>query len=249
MRLHLARVAGSSPREAGACMYVGAQGQLGTIGGGQLEYMALDQARALLASGQASASMDVPLGPEIGQCCGGRVQVDLVRMADLPSELAKLEAARQTYPHVLVFGAGHIGRALVRALRPLPCTPRLIDSRAEELALAADFPQTLTPLPEAELRAAPAGSAYIILTHDHALDFLLGAEALARTDAAYCGMIGSATKAARFARYCRDQGLDPTPLRCPMGLKTASKEPSVIAAMIVAELWPALETVPARALT
>lgn len=247
VRLYLAHVAGSSPRAAGACMYVGAAGQLGTIGGGQLEYMALDQARAMLASGGLAAQMDVPLGPEIGQCCGGRVQVELVQLTDLDAELAALESARLTHPHVLIFGAGHIGRALARALQPLPCAAQLIDSRAAELALAADLAQTLTPLPEAVLRAAPPGSAFIILTHDHALDFLLGAEALARHDAAYCGMIGSATKAARFARFCRSQGLDPSPLHCPMGRKTTSKEPGVIAAMIVAELWAALENTQSRA--
>lgn len=247
VRLRLAHVAGSSPRAAGASMYVGAAGQFGTIGGGQLEYMALDQARALLASGGLAARMDVPLGPEIGQCCGGRVQVELTRLTDPEAELVALETIRQTHPHVLIFGAGHIGRALARAVQPLPCAARLIDSRAAELALAADLPQTLTALPESELRAAPAGSAFIILTHDHALDFLLGAEALARHDAAYCGMIGSATKAARFARFCREQGLNPGPLHCPMGRKTASKEPGVIAAMIVAELWAALESRQSRA--
>lgn len=246
VRARLDAVQGSSPRDAGAAMYIGASGIAGTVGGGQLEYMVIDRARQMLMRGEDAAQMDVPLGPEIGQCCGGRVQVGLDRLAKPADEIAALEAAQTDLPKVLIFGAGHIGRALARALVPLPCAPLLVDSRAAELALAPDLPQQLTPLPEAALRAAPPGSAFIILTHDHALDFLLGAEALARGDAAYAGMIGSATKAARFARYAREQGLRPDGLTCPMGQKTQSKDPAVIAAMILAEVWPALERATAR---
>ena len=249
MRVELTRVQGSSPRDAGAVMYVGVQACIGTIGGGQLEYMAIDQARRMLASGQVQGDMNVPLGPEIGQCCGGRVSVGLRLLNDLEAECAMLRCAQQLNPQVLIFGAGHIGRALARALAPLPCNPILVDSRCAELALASALPQLLTPLPEAALRAAAPASAYIILTHDHALDFLLGVEALARQDAAYIGMIGSATKAARFAKFSREHRQDPRGLTCPMGQKSASKDPAVIAAMIVAEVWPILERVQVRALT
>ncbi|MEZ5714807.1 MAG: XdhC family protein [Paracoccaceae bacterium] len=80
VRVRIAAVAGSSPREVGAEMLVSHTGEYGTIGGGQLEYMALDEARRLLAGGVERAGMDVPLGPEIGQCCGGRVRLDLQRL-------------------------------------------------------------------------------------------------------------------------------------------------------------------------
>lgn len=249
IRVELVEVLGSSPRDAGAVMYVGAEACLGTIGGGQLEYMAIDQARAMLASGAELDEMNVPLGPEIGQCCGGRVRVLLRLVGDAPSEYAALEQAKNGQPQVFIFGAGHVGRAVAQALAPLPCAALLVDSRAQELKLAADLPQIQTPLPETLIRSATAGSAFIILTHDHALDFLLGVEALARGDAAYIGMIGSATKAARFATYARAQGQDPAGLICPMGRKTASKDPAVIAAMIIAEVWPALEHHIAKALT
>ncbi|MBV0891084.1 xanthine dehydrogenase accessory protein XdhC [Paracoccus sp. Z118] len=233
IRVRITRARGSTPREEGAEMMVGPDALTGTIGGGQLEYLAIDRARQMLAKGEASAVMDVPLGPEIGQCCGGRVELRLDREPATP---------RPPGPPVLIFGAGHVGRALSRALMPLPLSPRLIDQRAAELALAAPGVITkLTPLPEAEIRAAPPGAAYVILTHDHALDFLLGVEALARQDAAYIGMIGSRTKRATFARFARSQGVDPSPLTCPIGAGfPRDKRPEVIAAFTAAEIMTRL---------
>lgn len=242
IRVRLARVRGSAPREAGAEMFVGREATVGTIGGGQLEYMAIDRARQMLARGEAEAAMDVPLGPEIGQCCGGRVELRLDRA---------LPPVERPGPPVLIFGAGHVGRALAAALLPLPLAPRLIDQRAAELALAAPgVPTLLTPLPEAEIRAAPPGAAYVILTHDHALDFLLAAEALRRGDAAYVGMIGSRTKRATFGRFARQQGVSTDALICPIGWGgTRDKRPAVIAALTAAELLDTLlaPTAPAAA--
>ena len=127
IRVRVTRARGSTPREEGAEMFVGEGRTVGTIGGGQLEYLAIDRARQMLSRGEAEAEMDVPLGPEIGQCCGGRVELRLDRA---------LPAPREPGPPVLIFGAGHVGRALAAALMPLPLSPRLIDPRAEELALA-----------------------------------------------------------------------------------------------------------------
>nr|WP_111298765.1 xanthine dehydrogenase accessory protein XdhC [Paracoccus saliphilus] len=232
IRVRVISTRGSTPREAGAEMVVTQNEAQGTIGGGQLEYMAIDRARQMLARGEAEARMDIPLGPEIGQCCGGRVVLLLDRGAPTPQE----------HPDVLIFGAGHVGRALSQALKPLPVNALLIDSRPEELARAAG-PTLLTPLPEAQIRAAAPGSSVVILTHDHALDFLLAAEALARTDLTYVGMIGSATKRAQFARFARDRGLDPAPLTCPIGAGfSRDKRPQVIAAFTAAELMACLTT-------
>ncbi|MDO5705948.1 MAG: xanthine dehydrogenase accessory protein XdhC, partial [Paracoccus sp. (in: a-proteobacteria)] len=145
-------------------------------------------------------------------------------------------------PPVLIFGAGHVGRALAAALLPLPVEARLIDQRADELAQAPEgVRRILTPLPEAEIRAAPPGAAFVILTHDHALDFLLAVEALGRDDAAYVGMIGSRTKRATFSRYARQQGVSPHGLTCPIGAgRTRDKRPAVIAALTAAELLDTL---------
>ncbi|MTD99631.1 xanthine dehydrogenase accessory protein XdhC [Paracoccus sp. YIM 132242] len=228
IRVRVIQALGSTPRDAGAEMFVCPNRVDGTIGGGQLEYMAINRARAMLASGEERADMDIPLGPEIGQCCGGRVVLHLDREGPTP----------QDHPDVLVFGAGHVGRALTLALHPLPVNVTLIDPRPEELARAAPGIATrLIPLPEAEIRAARPGSAVVILTHDHALDFLLAAEALARPDLSYVGMIGSATKRAQFTRFARARGIDPTPLVCPIGAGfSPDKRPAVIAAFTAAEL-------------
>lgn len=230
IRVRITRARGSTPREEGAEMMVGAEAVTGTIGGGQLEYLAIDRAQQMLARGELRAVMDVPLGPEIGQCCGGRVELTLDRQPASPAP---------PRPSVLIFGAGHVGRALARAMLPLPVKVRLIDQRPAELALA-DVRGELTPLPEAEVRRAPPGSAYVILTHDHALDFLIAAEALARLNAAYVGMIGSATKRATFSRFARQRGIDPAPLTCPIGGTVRDKRPEVIAAFTAAEIMATL---------
>ena len=148
----------------------------------------------MLEAGSFERRLEVPLGPEIGQCCGGYVAIamDFLDAAALGAEEARHAAERGTLPSVYIFGAGHVGRALADSFSLLPVQITLVDEREEELALCrAPVRQCLTPLPEAEVRAAPAGSAFIVLTHDHALDFLLTAAALERGDAAYVGMIGS----------------------------------------------------------
>lgn len=236
IRVRVIAARGSTPRDEGAEMIVTPDAIQGTIGGGQLEYMAIDRARQMLARGEDAARMDIPLGPEIGQCCGGRVVLELDRNAPTP----------QVHPDVLIFGAGHVGRALAVALAPLPVNTLLIDSREAELALAT-APVLLTALPEAEIRAARPGSAVVILTHDHALDFLLATEALARSDLAYIGMIGSATKRAQFSRFAAGRGVDPAALTCPIGAGfSRDKRPEIIAAFTAAELMARLTTTPAK---
>lgn len=238
IRVRISAARGSTPREVGAEMMVTMDGATGSIGGGALEYMALDRARQMLARGETQARMDVPLGPEIGQCCGGRVTLSLDRQPATPPPPA---------PPVLIFGAGHVGRALAAALAPLPVAARLIDSRAEELARATG-PTTLTAIPEAEVRAAQPGAAYVVMTHDHALDFLIAAEALSRRDAAWVGMIGSHSKRASFARHAARAVVDPAPLVCPIAATAPrDKRPEVIAAFAAAEIMAALLT-PAKAL-
>lgn len=236
-------VFGSTPREKDTEMVVSADGQFGTIGGGQLEFLAIDQARGLLRSGGHSDRLDIPLGPGIGQCCGGRVVLSFARLdgvarTDLLSVWQAREAAR---PCVYVFGAGHVGRALAAALGLLPLSVTVIDTRPVFLN---DLPEGVaalaSPMPEAEVRAAPAGSAFVAVTHDHALDFLITREALARTDAAYVGMIGSKTKRAQFRRWHAREGGDPdrlAALYCPIGGSAVDdKRPEIIAALTSAEI-------------
>ncbi len=227
-------------------MLISATEIFGTIGGGQLEFMAIDNARALL-SGSGLAQMDVPLGPEIGQCCGGRTLLSFTRVtpelaADLESRLAAESAA---YPNVMLFGAGHVGQALAAALAPLPFRVTVVETRAEALQ---DLPDTVTArhvaMPEALVTDLPPGSAVVILTHDHALDFLIAREALARGDLAYVGMIGSATKRATFKNWLAREtegAVSSEALVLPIGgTAVRDKRPAVIAALVAAELLTAL---------
>ncbi|HHV68342.1 MAG TPA: xanthine dehydrogenase accessory protein XdhC [Ochrobactrum intermedium] len=242
-------VKGSAPRDAGAWMLVARDMIFRTIGGGQLEYMAIDHARKILAGGR-DTPMDVPLGPEIGQCCGGRVGLSFKRVnRGLTDELVgKVDAEIATRPHVYVFGAGHVGDALANALSFTPVRVVLVDTRETEL-MACDVPGVetcLSAMPEQVVRSAPPGSAFIVLTHDHALDFLIVTEALQRGDAVYVGMIGSKTKKATFKNWLkREVGSDNLfeNLVCPVGgAVVKDKRPEVIAALVAAEVLTAVLT-------
>lgn len=243
-------VSGSSPRNSGAWMLVSDRATFGTIGGGQLEFMAIEEARSLAAQGQLAKTLDIPLGPEIGQCCGGRVSVCLTVL----DEAGKFEIvdrddnAHEAYPCVYIFGAGHVGRALSQALLLLPVRTILVDTRKDELAQAAYTVETLlTSIPEDIVRDAAPGSAFVVLTHDHSLDFLITGEALARGDARYVGMIGSATKRALFERWYRQSEAEAANLEtltCPIGAQlSADKRPEVIAAFTAAEIVARLTAV------
>ncbi|WP_095201025.1 xanthine dehydrogenase accessory protein XdhC [Mesorhizobium carmichaelinearum] len=296
--VEVAGTKGSTPREKGAFMLVSQEAIFGTIGGGQLEYMAIDKARQMLFStlegemaakrpegvlsggttraasstpaatppdgfaatlpsrGRGSrievdevcATLDVPLGPEIGQCCGGRVEV-LIRLVDAPlaAELiAAAEAEEAHLPHVYIFGGGHVGQALAATIALLPVHGVVIETRTEALEGMPETVETrLTPMPEAEVRNAPAGTAFAILTHDHALDFLIVAEALKRDDAAYVGMIGSKTKKATFKNWflksAEGTEAEFARLVSPIGGDAVKdKRPPVIAALAAAEIMTAL---------
>jgi xanthine dehydrogenase accessory protein XdhC len=220
----VARAAGSTPREGGARMLATGRDLLGTVGGGRLEWEAVARARAMLDSGEDEATLELPLGPAVGQCCGGHVTLALRRAdAGLLARLEKQEAeGAATLPPVLLFGAGHVGKALAAALAPLPLRVRWMDGRADQFP--ARTPEgvevVVTERTVAEVEAAPAGAAFLVLTHSHALDFALCEAVLRRGDFAYLGLIGSATKRARFERGFRELGLpDATVARltCPIG--------------------------------
>jgi xanthine dehydrogenase accessory factor len=250
----VAAVKGSAPREAGTHMIVTGEVSHGTIGGGSLEWEAMLRARALLDTDAANATMKLPLGPELGQCCGGFVSLRLQRAdAALCVQLEAIEAREQEeLPLVLLFGAGHVGKALARALAPLPLRLRWIDGRADA------FPDPAIAGPEVvisealldEVEAASAGAAYLVLTHSHALDSMICAAALQRGDFAYLGLIGSRTKRAQFERGFRDLDIAEeriARLVCPIGGgRIRDKRPAVIAALVAAELLQALADAAAK---
>ena len=234
---------GSTPREAGATMVVTALETAGTIGGGQLEFHCIDFARRMLETGAADQTLDIPLGPQMGQCCGGRVGIRLQRAdaAALAMLAAREKAQIALHRPVMIVGAGHTGRALALALAPLPLTVTLTDDRDDVLGgLPAEITCIRMADPVLAVERAVPGTAFVILSHSHALDYRLAEAALARGDATYVGMIGSATKRARFeASFLRAGGMKKALARltCPIGCSDVDdKRPEVIAALTAAEL-------------
>lgn len=221
---------GSTPREAGCKMVVTERAAFGTIGGGNLEFQSIAAARDLLAGAQTGPVVrDYPLGPALGQCCGGHASV-------------LLEPVRPPSWHVALFGAGHVGRAVAGVLGTLACRVTWIDGRANVFpaGLPANVVARGEPAPAAGVAPLPAGTQVLVMTHDHALDYAIVTAALARPELPFVGLIGSATKRARFvARLARD-GLPAAAIRrlvCPIGIPGAGgKAPAEIAVAVAAQL-------------
>ena len=286
----LARVQGSSPREAGARMVVRPSGGFhGTIGGGALEWVALEAALAALKAGRGPrrgarwrwapnsrnaaaaestggsrflTARDVEelgaLAAAEGEGAGsltarigadGRVERRLDRdrpggrlTEALPDGKEWTEPIGESARAVYLFGAGHVGRALALALAPLPFVVRWIDLRREAFPARAPANVALihAPEPASELANAPDGALIVVMTHSHAIDLDIVAAALKSERFGYVGLIGSATKRARFLSQMRDAGLTEAMLArlvCPIGVPgIEGKDPAVIAASTAAQL-------------
>jgi xanthine dehydrogenase accessory factor len=197
----------------------------------------------MLEQGSASRTMDLELGPLMGQCCGGQLSLSFEPIdAPLAEQLTRREQAlMEARPAVMVFGLGHTGRALAAMLNLLPFALTLIDDRSDVFAdLPAGCRVRYLEDPADAIMEAPAGAAFIILTHSHALDYRLTEAALLRGDAAYVGMIGSKTKRRRFESQFLRAGGQATALArltCPIGASDIDdKRPEIIAALTAAEL-------------
>ncbi len=233
-------IVGSTPREPGARMIVTADRIYGTIGGGNLEFQACRIARNQLEQGADDGLQRFPLGAGLGQCCGGLVNLMFERLG-VDSDWAGL--AREDAPiELYLFGAGHVGSALVSALRDLPVEINWIDTRDDMLPKSARAGVTTicSDTPEAEIDAAPAGSYFLVMTHDHALDQRLCEQVLKRDDFAYFGLIGSLSKRRNFETRMRRRGIDAHRFEgmiCPIGIGgITSKQPAQIAISVAAEI-------------
>jgi xanthine dehydrogenase accessory factor len=225
------RAQGSTPRESGAKMVVTAEDASGSIGGGHLELKATEIARSLLAAGEPSGPVlqDFALGPSLGQCCGGATTLLFEWVAPPPWRVA-------------VFGAGHVGRALVKLLGDLPCRVLWIDSRPDGFpaAVPANVETRTSDLPADEVSDLSPDTDAVVMTHSHAIDYDVVEALLQRADLGYVGLIGSRTKRERFASRFRERGRDEAllgRLTCPIGLPSIpGKLPSEIAIAVAAEL-------------
>lgn len=233
---------GSAPREAGTRMLVSADRCEGTIGGGHLELKVIERARRMLADGELDPqTAHYPLGPALGQCCGGAVTLGFSVLDARAVAAWPLAAPRL---HLQLYGAGHVGRAIVRALAPLNVRIDWIDERDDEFPPDSELPvhtrKIAVDAVEAEVREAPRGAFYLVLTHRHDLDLRIAEAILRRGDFAFFGLIGSATKRARFIHRFEAMGIAPgviARMSCPIGLPGVDgKEPEVIAAAVAAQL-------------
>lgn len=314
VRIVVMAAAGSTPREAGAAMFVTLDETAGTIGGGQLEFEAINHARSMLKAIPSEATpwqrevRTWPLGPAIGQCCGGTVQIlfevyaeeglatlpEMVEMpanaillrsiasgrparmitqaadaSDLPGAVARavehmldvrtaatptaikdaredityfIEPLRHPGTPLFVYGAGHVGRAIVKVTADLDFDIHWVDTHEER------FPAEVLPgvtkiiarEPALIAAAAPAGAFHLVLTYSHAIDLAICRAAMARPVFGFFGLIGSATKRARFLGRLRAAGISETTLArliCPIGIgRSKDKSPAAIAVCVAAQL-------------
>ena len=220
---------GSTPRNAGAKMVVTAEEQFDTIGGGHLEYKVIKLARQMLEDNQHQPRLErFSLGASLGQCCGGATTVLLEPMSTDLREVA-------------IFGAGHVGQALVPILASLPCKIRWIDAREDIFPdhIPEGVSKIVNEFPVDEVADLPAGSYFIVMTHNHQLDQELSEKILARDDFSYFGLIGSATKRKKFEHRLTAKGFSQQQLEkmtCPLGIpEVKGKLPAEIAVSVAAE--------------
>ncbi|ACX95703.1 xanthine dehydrogenase accessory protein XdhC [Halothiobacillus neapolitanus] len=295
-------VKGSSPREKGTHMAVFPQRTQGTIGGGHLEFFAIQHARELLNQPPSKTPFhelslhSTPLTPRFDQCCGGMVQLIFERIrpkqfawldqlatfldtdretagisAERPSawllsdltartrtvllaaptddqrqretdRMALIEPIAPRALNIVIFGAGHVGQALIQSMQHLDADLTLIDSRAKQLGFAttANVQKICTTEWQAYVNRGTDRTTFLVLTHSHQLDFDI-VEAILRSGRfGYCGLIGSKTKKIRFDRQFKNRGLTPpqiSRLTCPIGLpEIQGKSPAVIAASVCAQI-------------
>ena len=221
-------------RGTGARLIVTPDDARGTLGDAAADSAAIAAARERLAAGPG----DAKAGSAVIERKAATLFVHVVRRPDFP---------------VLVFGNGHVGRALVHVLGATPARVTWVDARANGFPtdVPANATVVATDTPETELRAAATGSFVVILTHSHPLDFALAVAALARSDWRYVGMIGSTAKRAQLAHELAKRGFPPEALAritMPIGSATSirSKEPGAIAVAVAAEMLAVRERTAAQ---
>ena len=266
---------GSTPRETGTAMLVWQTGQSGTIGGGALEHEATRRARVMLSDPTAHLrqTLTLPLGPALGQCCGGMVRLLIERLtstelATIPKTglyarpitsgqvsppLAITSALRRTrsgvplnttlvhgwfleplttaLTPVWIYGAGHVGRAIVHAFQDLPFDITWIDTNRARFPETPQATMLVATNPADSVAHAPNDGIHVVLTYSHALDLELCHRILSRPFA-QLHLIGSASKRARFSSRLKTLGHSDAQIArviCPLGNKSLGKAPAAIA--------------------
>lgn len=225
-------VTGSTPRDSGTKMVVSEHDEFDTIGGGHLEYKAIKQAKKLLLENKDSQLIEhFQLGSQLGQCCGGNASI-----------LFECFAANTI--HIAVFGAGHVGQALIPILAGLPCNVTWVDNRESQFPVNceqyANVTKLITDDPAAEVASMTTNTLYVVMTHNHQLDFDISLAALKREDFHYLGLIASDTKWRRFQQRYKHREIESSlveQMSCPIGLEqVVGKLPMEVAVSVAGQL-------------
>lgn len=229
-------VTGSTPRNSGTKMVIAENEFYDTIGGGHLEHVAIKYAHTMLREGvnaqiNAQHIEHFQLGSNLGQCCGGTATV-------------LFESFIASGVNIMLFGAGHVGQALMPMLSALPCNITWVDSRQSQFPLNVEQYQHTTTVvsdsPEEEVVSMPANSYYIVMTHNHQMDFDISQAVLKRSDFSYLGLIASETKWRRFKQRYKHRDIDDSVVQrmhCPIGLSTVQgKLPMEVAVSVAGQI-------------
>ena len=215
---------GSSPRNVGSKMIVSNKDQFGSIGGGNLELKATELALEMLQQKSKQNVKTYNLSASLGQCCGGNVTL-------------LLENYSFNQVTIVLFGAGHVGSALLGILQQLPYRLVVVESRKEFYEKVPENARLYSDSPQEEVADFPSQSYYIIMTHSHSLDLAICEEILKREDFSYLGIIGSKKKAARFKNQLEKKNYSKALLDriyCPIGLSLKNNKLPVEIAVAVA---------------
>ena len=256
--VELTTVRGSSPREVGAWMLVSPQKCLNTIGGGVLEFSMVAEAKKMMKDKSVDKlSFKSTLNPKFDQCCGGVVscQISTVTKSTMKMIEKRIKNEISNYKSLYLFGAGHVGKSVIKLGLNLPLKITVTDSRLDLVKglqnQFRDYVDTIKfnvdAIPERIIKSSPENSAYLVMTHSHATDFTLIEEILSLKKIGYVGMIGSKSKKLSLQKYLKRKNISDNKadlVRCPIGRPikfSGRKSPEVIAALTISDILESLD--------
>lgn len=257
--IELITVKGSSPREVGAWMLVSPQKCLNTIGGGVLEFSMVAEAKKMMEDRSVDKlSFKSNLNPEFDQCCGGVVscQISTVTKSTMKMLEKRIKNEISKYKSLYLFGAGHVGKSIIKLGLNLPLKITVTDSRLDLVKglqnQFRDYVDTIKfnvdAIPERIIKSSPENSAYLVMTHSHATDFSLIEEILSLKKIGYVGMIGSKSKKISLQKYLKRKNISDNTadlVKCPIGRPikfSGRKSPEVIAALTISDILESLDS-------
>ena len=257
--IELITVKGSSPREVGAWMLVSPQKCLNTIGGGVLEFSMVAEAKKMMEDrSEDKLSFKSNLNPKFDQCCGGVVscQISTVTKSTMKMLEKRIKNEISKYKSLYLFGAGHVGKSVIKLGLNLPLKITVTDSRLDLVRglqnQFRDYVDTIKfnvdAIPERIIKSSPENSAYLVMTHSHATDFSLIEEILSLKKIGYVGMIGSKSKKISLQKYLKRKNISDNTVdlvKCPIGRPikfSGRKSPEVIAALTISDILESLDS-------